>query len=118
MVGQMPFAPQRLWNTEQGALVEREQHVGCAPLEERTMDEIVRDGVGVPPHANGDERKDGCGQDGSAVQRGQGDEHDVILPPHQITAGRRLRAERMRDPHRRVSGGAATPRPRRVDRRR
>ena len=55
VVGQVPAAPDRLRDAEQHAQVEGEQRVQRPRAEERPVDEVVGDGVGVPPQPHGDD---------------------------------------------------------------
>ena len=76
-VGQVAVAPERLRHAEQDAQIEAEQGVKPARPEERPVDEVVRDGVGVPPQTHGDDRQDRRSQQQAAVGRGQRHEQGV-----------------------------------------
>jgi hypothetical protein len=81
----MPLAPKRLRNAHQHALTRGEDQIEPSRAEERTMDEVVGDGVFVPPDANGNHR---CGRhrkDHRAVQRGEGDKQPIPTCCHGVT---------------------------------
>ncbi|MNC90982.1 hypothetical protein D3C83_71560 [compost metagenome] len=51
-VQQVPIAPERLWHAEYERKKEGVRSVCRGRDEEGPVDEVVRDGVGVPPEAN------------------------------------------------------------------
>ncbi|PYT22604.1 MAG: hypothetical protein DMG57_34770 [Acidobacteria bacterium] len=79
MVREMSFAPERLRDAEQHAQICREQQIQERCAKKGTVDEIVRDGVRVPPHTDCD---DGCYRplnQYKAVKQGESDKKGV--PP-------------------------------------
>jgi hypothetical protein len=74
---QVPVAPERLGHAEQQAQVRGERPVQGARAEERQMDEVVSDCIGIPPERKRDHR---CGrrrQQKRAVQERQQHEQPV-----------------------------------------
>ena len=70
-VGEMARGPQALRETQQQREKGREYEIRRAPTEEREVDEVVRDGVGIPPQADRDERHRGRPHQQGAVQQRQ-----------------------------------------------
>jgi hypothetical protein len=56
MMGQVQIAPQRLWNAQQRRKVPGEQTIGPAVAEKGAVNEIMGDGIRIPPHAQSDHR--------------------------------------------------------------
>jgi hypothetical protein len=68
VVGEMTNAPQRVRKPEQPAQIEREERVRS---EERPVNEIVRDRVGIPPERQRDDGRGGRRDQHRAVDHGQ-----------------------------------------------
>jgi hypothetical protein len=71
MMRQVPVSPERLRNAQENAQRGGEQAVHPGRSKEGAMDEIVSDRVRVPPHAEGDDRRERPDCQHRTVQRGE-----------------------------------------------
>lgn len=77
MMPQVTFAPERLRHSKQQAQKHGENYVQNASAKERPMDEIMGDGVRVPPEPERDDRKIGEIQNERDVDPGQQNEKGI-----------------------------------------
>src|ERR1044071_7984928 len=77
MMGQMPVSPEPLRNSEQQSLEGGKAMIPKPLPEERQMNEVVRDGVAVPPKAESDQRNRGPAQQNHSVKHRERYQHRI-----------------------------------------
>ena len=77
VMSQMPVPPDGLRKAKQHAEKNGVRAIPSARSKERQMDEIVRDGVGVPPQADGDDRYRRDQEHRHRMEKGQPDQNGV-----------------------------------------
>src|SRR5215218_8173259 len=73
----VPGAPQPLRYAEKRARVDRERAIQGARSEERTVNEVVRDRIGIPPQGDGDDGNRRHANEHQQVDEGKRDEEAV-----------------------------------------
>jgi hypothetical protein len=84
-MGQVPIAPEHLGDAHEHALTAREHGVERPRSEEGPMNEVVGNGVRVPPQTDGDECGRRQGDNRYAVRDGQRDEEAIGRGRHGVT---------------------------------